>query len=240
MRERLSLSQGINIPGFGAFTFDVETELPRLASVNPSAGRVEDQRLERKHIHRNRPVFVVDPKLQTALLRYHLKQQLERPASQHSVYQKGFNMVFCNPVPIAQACYLDKEVVRDAHKALFKAVYDLTKLGRGLVLQFGFAVVVISNRDLKVKFDPRFEASLNDKTYESRMRRSEFPCRTIWKTSYDAQWMRSSLSKLVKSPSVSTVQQLNERTLALKVMSLDLVSNSSEMRRSTSHFEPKS
>jgi hypothetical protein len=169
-----------------------------------------------------------------------MKQQLERPASQHSVYQKGFNMVFCNPVPIAQACYLDKELVRDAHRAIFKAVYDLTKLGRALVLQFGFAVVIISNRDLKVKFDPRFEASINDKSYETRMRRSEYPCRTIWKTSYNDQWMRSSLSKMVKTPSIDTVKHLNERTLALKVMSLDLVSNASEARLSASHIDFKS
>ena len=234
LREKLSQGQGINIPGFGAFTFDVQTELPRLASLNPSQGRIEDQRLERKHIHRNRPVFVVDPKLQSALLRCQLKLQLDRPASQHSVYQKGFNMVFCNPVPIAQGCYVDKDLVKDAHKAVFKAVFDLTKLGRGLILQFGFAVVMISNRDLKVKFDPRFEASINDKTYESHMRRSEFPCRTFWKTSYNDQWMRSSLSKLVKTPSMQAVRRLNEQTLALKVMSLDLVSNASEMRKSGS------
>jgi hypothetical protein len=34
-------------------------------------------------------------------------------------------MIFCNPVPVAYACFLDKGVVADAHRALFKAVKDL-------------------------------------------------------------------------------------------------------------------
>lgn len=42
----------------------MDTELPRYASINPSAGHGEDQRLECKHIHRNLPVFVENPKSQ--------------------------------------------------------------------------------------------------------------------------------------------------------------------------------
>ena len=30
-------------------------------------------------------------------------------------------MIFCNPVPIAHASYLAKNVVADAHRAIFKA-----------------------------------------------------------------------------------------------------------------------
>ncbi len=44
----------------------------------------------------------------------------------HSIYQRGFGMVFCNPVPIAMSCYLGKKAVVAAHKAFFKAIVDLT------------------------------------------------------------------------------------------------------------------
>lgn len=90
---------------------------------------IEEQRLERKHVHKLRPVFVVDPKLKAVLARYPGKEELEKPKSQASVYQKGFNTIYCNPVPIAAACFLGKEVVESTLNALFSAVIDLTKYG---------------------------------------------------------------------------------------------------------------
>jgi hypothetical protein len=37
-------------------------------------------------------------------------------------------MTFCNPAPIAQACYLSRDVVNAAHEAFAKAVSDLADL----------------------------------------------------------------------------------------------------------------
>jgi hypothetical protein len=117
--------------GFGAFSYDIETELPRVATkaINTS-NTIEDQRLERKHVHKLRPVFIVDSKLKALLSRYPGKEQLEKPKSQASVYQKGFNSIYCNPVPIAAACFLGKEVVESTINAIFAAVADLTKYGK--------------------------------------------------------------------------------------------------------------
>jgi len=36
-------------------------------------------------------------------------------------------MMFCNPGPIAAACYLGKDVVTSAHEAFVKAIEGLTK-----------------------------------------------------------------------------------------------------------------
>ena len=116
--------------GFGAFTFDIETELPRVATKTINTSHtIEEQRLERKHVHTVHPVFVVDQKLKTYLARYPGKDQLEKPKSQASVYQKGFNTIYCNPVPIAAACFVGKEVVESTLNAIFNAVADLTKYG---------------------------------------------------------------------------------------------------------------
>ena len=38
-------------------------------------------------------------------------------------------MLYCNPVPIAAACLLGKDVVQDALDALFLAITDLVKYG---------------------------------------------------------------------------------------------------------------
>ena len=86
------------------FTFEIRTDLPRLASKEISTTKtLTDQRKERKHVHGLRPCFVVDPALKECLKRYPGKEEVEKPKSQHSVYQQGFNVNFCNPVPIAAA-----------------------------------------------------------------------------------------------------------------------------------------
>ena len=224
IKENLSQGKGVNIAGFGAFTFDIQTEAPRLGNINPIQGEISDQRLERKHLHKNRPVFIPDSGLEYLLQRYHRKNQVDKPASQRSVYQKGFQMIFCNPVPVAQACSLDKNVIKDAHKAIFQAVKDLTKLGRSLHIAFNFAVVIINNMSLQVQFNKEFSTAVNDKAYEFKMRRSDDPCTKFWTTTSEDKWRTSALSKLYEAPNSKNVNKMNEKTLALKILSLDLAS----------------
>lgn len=77
----------------------------------------------------NRPCFVADSKLRYYLSRYHGKEEISAAKSQHSIYQQGFGMIFCNPGPIAASCYLAKEVVSAAIQAFIAAIWDLTQLG---------------------------------------------------------------------------------------------------------------
>ena len=224
IRENLVQGKGVNIAGFGAFTFDIQTDLPKIGNINPAQGEIDDQRLERKHLHKNRPVFIPDSGLEYLLQRYHRKSQVDKPASQRSVYQKGFQMIFCNPVPIAQACSLDKNVIRDAHKAIFAAIKDLTKLGRTLHIAFNFCVVIINNMSLQTQFNKEFSRNINDKSYEFRMRKSDDPCNKFWTTTSEDKWKSSALSKLYEAPDSKNVNQMNEKTLALKILSLDLAS----------------
>lgn len=92
------------------------------------------------------------------------------PKSQCSLYQKGFGMVYCNPVPIAAACYLSKEVVSDSINAFVKAVNDLTKLGHNMRINMGFVRINITNKSLSHAFQPTFETQLNSSGFEHRVR----------------------------------------------------------------------
>lgn len=224
VREVLGQGKGVNIAGFGAFTFDISTEAPKIGNINPIQGEINEQRMERKHLHKNRPVFIPDSGLEYLLQRYHRKNQVDKPASQRSVYQKGFQMIFCNPVPIAQACALDKNTIRDAHKAIFQAIKDLTKLGRTLHIAFNFAVVIINNMSLQVQFQKEFKSTVNDKNYELKMRKSDDACTKFWTTTSADKWKSSALSKLYEAPNRQDVSKMNEKTLALKILSLDLAS----------------
>jgi len=93
-------------------------------------------------------------------------------------------MIFCNPGPIAASCYLAKEVVASAHEALVKAIYDLTKLGSVINLDFGFVKVKLDNKDLSYKYKNDFETSLNKHNFETKIRKSDIPTNTFWKTSF--------------------------------------------------------
>lgn len=53
LNNNLRAGRSVNIKGFGSFTFDIDTELPRIAtkSVNVNTN-LDDQRLDRKHVHK--------------------------------------------------------------------------------------------------------------------------------------------------------------------------------------------
>ena len=181
--------------------------------------------MERKHLHKNTPVFAPDCSFEYLLQRYHRKNPLDKPASQHSVFQRGFQMIFCNPVPIAHSCFLGNSVVRDAHSAFINAIKDLVKAGRSLNIKWNFAVMTIKNMALEVRFSPKFDRTVKDKDYEKKMRRSDAACTEFWKTTGVDKWRQSALSSLWKPPDTQNVQQMNQKTLALKIMSLDLSSS---------------
>ena len=52
LNNNLKDGKSVNIKNFGAFTYDISTELPRIAtkSITPH-NDLNDQRLERKHVH---------------------------------------------------------------------------------------------------------------------------------------------------------------------------------------------
>ena len=52
-------------------------------------------------LHFTRPCFIPDRPFKSSLQRYPGKEEISAPKSQHSIYQQGFGMMFCNPGPIA-------------------------------------------------------------------------------------------------------------------------------------------
>ncbi len=108
LREKVSDCKGINIKNFGAFTYEVETSLPKLGlEYNKAKSKsFKELLVEKKTTHKLRPCFIIDPKIKKILAKFNDKDEISKPKSQSSIYQKGFQMTYCNPVPIAAACYL--------------------------------------------------------------------------------------------------------------------------------------
>eukprot|EP00828_Plagiopyla_frontata_P040849 TRINITY_DN5651_c0_g1_i2.p3 TRINITY_DN5651_c0_g1~~TRINITY_DN5651_c0_g1_i2.p3 ORF type:complete len:158 (-),score=26.60 TRINITY_DN5651_c0_g1_i2:177-650(-) len=131
-------------------------------------------------------------------------------------------MTYCNAVPIAQSCYLGKDVTKDALDSFIAAVIDLTTLEYNLTIKFNFVNFFIENKNLKYNYEKLFIDQLNDKGYEKKMRKSDMICSEHWNSSYEQKWADSSLSQLLKKPDDKSVRTEYEKTLALKIMSLDL------------------
>ncbi len=121
-------------------------------------------------------------------------------------------MIYCNPVPIAAACLLGKEVVTDALNTIFLAITDLIKYNKDLSLNFGFARINIVNRGLKVAFSQDYRSTCADKTVENQMKRAITPVSQTWKSSYTKTFAQSTLGTLLSKPNQEVVRTLNDKT----------------------------
>lgn len=224
IRENLSSGKSVNMRGFGAFSFEVISDFvkPALFTTIDFRKTLTEQRDERKHVHKFRPCFVVDPQLKNMLSRYAGKEEITTTKSQNTVYQKGFGMIFCNPTPIAAASYLGKETVVSALQAFTTAVVDLTRLGYDMSLDFGFCKINIVDKDLKYSYRQDFNHTLNHPTFETKIKKSVATTSSFWNTTYQEKWGQSTLSNLYQVPDTHKVLKMNDKTLALKILSLDM------------------
>lgn len=233
LNEKISACKGINVKNFGAFTFEVSTELPKLGlEYNQVRNKSFNELItEKKTTHKLRPCFVIDQKFKKILTRFKDKEELIKPKSQTSIYQKGFQMTYCNPVPIAASCYLHKNVVVDTLNSIFSAIYDLINVGRNVVLKFGFLNIYFVDRNLTYNFAPNL-----GKTFTSivdtqmKLKRGITPISNNWKDTAVNKWERSNLSSLLQRPQTPLIKTIDNKTQMLKIMSLDLASTYSSRK----------
>lgn len=156
IKEKLYSYNGVNVKGFGAFTFEVACELPKFG-VDIREAKLKsfgELIIEKKTTHKMRPCFIVDQRYKSNLIRFDDKEELTKPKSQASIYQKGFKMTYCNPIPIAASCYLPKNVIIDTLVAIFNAVLDLINLGKNVTLKTGFCNICFHDKNLSYTFNP--------------------------------------------------------------------------------------
>jgi hypothetical protein len=163
-REKMYSYAGVNVKGFGAFTFEVACELPKIGIDYRQAKMKSfgELILEKKTTHKMRPCFVVDPKYKKNLIRFNDKEELIKPKSQASIYQKGFQMTYCNPIPIAAACYLPKNVIVDSLNVIFTAILDLINIGKNVIVKTGFCNISFFDKNLSYSFNPDLSQIVNN------------------------------------------------------------------------------
>jgi hypothetical protein len=79
-------------------------------------------------------------------------------------------MCFCNPEPIAAACFLAKDVVKSALDAFTTAIIHLTTLNHSLKVTLGFVSLTISRKTLTYAYSNSTIANCNNVNYQYKMR----------------------------------------------------------------------
>ena len=98
----------------------------------------------------------------------------------------------------------------------------MVTLGKNLDLNFGFVRITIYDKALKFTFKEGFTSSVADKGFEEKMKMSNTSCSSFWKTDYKQEWGRSTLGTLVKRPVTQIADSIALKTMALKMMSVDM------------------
>lgn len=171
LEEKMVGGKGVNLKNFGAFAFEVDTGKvapAQYTQFNVQRG-LDEQRQERKHIHRVRPCFQPDSNFQYQLTRYHNKEEMTKPSSQNSIYQKGFQMCFCNPEPIAAACFLARDVVKSAIDAFSTAIVHLTTANHSLNINLGFLKLQVNRKALSYQYSPATVQAVNEVHYQFKV-----------------------------------------------------------------------
>ena len=164
IKEKLYSYSGVNVKGFGSFTFEATCELPKVG-IDYRQAKMKtfgELILEKKTTHKMRPCFVVDPRYKKNLIRFADKEELIKPKSQASVYQKGFQMTYCNPIPIAASCYLPKNLINDTLNAIFNAVLDSINIGKNVTVKTGFCNINFFEKNLSYNFNPDLNSVINN------------------------------------------------------------------------------
>ena len=89
-------------------------------------------------------------------------------------------MIYCNPVPIAAASSLDKDVTESILSAFARSVLDLIELGKSLELTVGPCHIKIVNKNLTYNFVGNFSNHLNNTEYEKNLKKSLKETKQHW------------------------------------------------------------
>jgi hypothetical protein len=63
------------------------------------------------------------------------------------------NIIDWNPFPISKACFLKDDVIKDGIDNIFKAIYDIVKAKKNLIVQTGFCNIYFLNGEMKYSFE---------------------------------------------------------------------------------------
>ena len=150
IESRLLQGESIKIPNFGIFIFTNNNLLNTLSNKEFTKSFMDINKLYTAKL-----IFQLDNSY-----RYILKsfpdEKIKKKIMQPLEYFEPKKIINWNPYLIAKKCFMNEIVINDGINNIFKAIYDLVKIGKNLEIELGFFKFFFNNREIVYSKDNIF------------------------------------------------------------------------------------
>ena len=142
IESRLLQGESIKIPNFGIFIFTNNNLLNTFSNKEFTKSFMDINKLYTAKL-----IFQLDNSY-----RYILKsfpdEKIKKKIMQPLEYFEPKKIINWNPYLIAKKCFMNEIVINDGINNIFKAIYDLVKIGKNLEIELGFFKFFFNNREI--------------------------------------------------------------------------------------------
>ena len=150
IESRLLQGESIKIPNFGIFIFTNNNLLNTFSNKEFTKSFMDINKLYTAKL-----IFQLDNSY-----RYILKsfpdEKIKKKIMQPLEYFEPKKIINWNPYLIAKKCFMNEIVINDGINNIFKAIYDLVKIGKNLEIELGFFKFFFNNREIAYSKDNIF------------------------------------------------------------------------------------
>ena len=150
IESRLLQGESIKIPNFGIFIFTNNNLLNTFSNKEFTKSFMDINKLYTAKL-----IFQLDNSY-----RYILKsfpdEKIKKKIMQPLEYFEPKKIINWNPYLIAKKCFMNEIVINDGINNIFKAIYDLVKIGKNLEIELGFFKFFFNNREIVYSKDNIF------------------------------------------------------------------------------------
>ena len=150
IESRLLQGESIKIPNFGIFIFTNNNLLNTFSNKEFTKSFMDINKLYTAKL-----IFQLDNSY-----RYILKsfpdEKIKKKIMQPLEYFEPKKIINWNPYSIAKKCFMNEIVINDGINNIFKAIYDLVKIGKNLEIELGFFKFFFNNREIVYSKDNIF------------------------------------------------------------------------------------
>ena len=150
IKDRLLNGESIKIPNFGVFIFTNNNLINTLSNKE-----FTESFMDINKIFTAKLIFQLDNSY-----RYILKsfpdEKIKKKIMQPLEYFEPKKIINWNPYSIAKKCFMNEIVINDGINNIFKAIYDLVKIGKNLEIELGFFKFFFNNREIVYSKDNIF------------------------------------------------------------------------------------
>ena len=150
IESRLLKGESIKIPNFGIFIFTNNNLLNTFSN-----REFAKSFMDLNNLFTAKLIFQLDNNY-----RYILKsfpdEKIKKEIMQPLEYFEPKKIINWNPYLIARKCFMNDLVINDGINSIFKAIYDLAKIGKNMEIELGFFKFIFNNREVTYTKDNIF------------------------------------------------------------------------------------